>query len=445
MDKRQLNESDKVTTIMRGDGEGEKLRAAAEQSFAQGGAQFSQVSGIKEKKRSWLSSLSMKSALSCPLKFRDSLKKMTKSQSINMYIQEVPDNPKEVQIVESFRELLFLEGHTTGKQINYHTLLRFLRMRDFDIPKAKDIFLNYLKWREDYGVEAIPKEFSFDEYSEVKKYYPHGYHGVDRYGRPIYIDRLGMVDLNSLLQVTTIERLVRYHVSEQEKTQNLRYPACSIAAKRHVASTTSILDVEGVGMSNFSKPARCLFMEIQKIDSNYYPETLHKLFVVNAGSGFRILWKALRAFLDARTLAKIKVLGGDYLNDLLEVIDPINLPSFLGGNCTCSDYGGCLFSDKGPWHNPEVVEMLQESSSAGEGNTDGIQSVVPEDNSVPIFRDCQGDAGTKPANGVFLQKIHTLEDVLGDTKTKIQALEAALENTKMVLQGLSQEMETMNI
>jgi hypothetical protein len=26
------------------------------------------------------------------------------------------------------------------------------------------------------------------------------------------------------------------------------------------------------GMSNFSKPARSLFMEIQKIDSNYYPE-----------------------------------------------------------------------------------------------------------------------------------------------------------------------------
>lgn len=28
----------------------------------------------------------------------------------------------------------------------------------------------------------------------------------------------------------------------------------------------------GKGMSNFSKSARSLFMEIQKIDSNYYPE-----------------------------------------------------------------------------------------------------------------------------------------------------------------------------
>lgn len=36
-------------------------------------------------------------------------------------------------------------------------VFRFLRMRDFDVPKAKEVFLNYLKWREDYGVEAIAK------------------------------------------------------------------------------------------------------------------------------------------------------------------------------------------------------------------------------------------------------------------------------------------------
>lgn len=34
---------------------------------------------------------------------------------------------------------------------------RFLRMRDFDLSKAKDEFLNYLNWRESFGVDKISK------------------------------------------------------------------------------------------------------------------------------------------------------------------------------------------------------------------------------------------------------------------------------------------------
>ncbi|XP_048319425.2 phosphatidylinositol/phosphatidylcholine transfer protein SFH11 isoform X3 [Ziziphus jujuba] len=327
--------------------------------------------------------LGFKAVLSYPLRIRQSLKKAGRSKSLRVLLEGTHD-PKDEQLVQSFRELLFLEGQLPSKHNNYHTLLRFLRMRDFDFTKSKEMFLNYLKWREDYKVDAIQKEFKFDEYEEVKKCYPHGYHGVDRYGRPIYIERIGMVDLNALLQ----------------------------------------------GLSNFSKFARQIFMEIQKIDSNYYPETLHRLFIVNAGSGFRMLWKALKAFLDVRTLAKINVLGYNYLNDLLEVIDPSNLPNFLGGNCTCSDYGGCLLSDKGPWKNPEISEMIQAISATDENDqeNDGIQS---------------SEVASAPSV-LAPQKIRSLEAALRDTKSKIEALEALLEETKTALKGLAEHIEDLN-
>ncbi|KAK9277664.1 hypothetical protein L1049_007211 [Liquidambar formosana] len=394
-----------------------------------------------------------------PFKSRESLKRTGKSKNLQVILEGVHD-PKDEKPVDSFRELLFLEGQLPGKHNDYHTLLRFLRMRDFDLSKSKDAFLNYLKWREDYGVDAIPKEFKYEEFKEVKKCYPHGFHGVDRYGRPVYIEKLGMVDLDAFSQVTTIERFVKYHVSEQEKTLNLRYPACSIAAKRHIASTTSILDVKGVGVSNFSKPARSLFMEIQKIDSNYYPETLHRVFIINAGSGFRVLWKALKAFLDMRTLAKIQVLGSNYQSKLLEVIDPCDLPNSLGGDCTCSDYGGCLLSDKGPWNNPEITEMLQEVFETEElynnGENDGITSVEAfassmggvqikdaDNASTMKHGDLKQGMETSYVDKLTSQKIQSLEAALKDTKTKIQALEAALEDTKTVLKGLVRHIEEL--
>ncbi|KAK8520834.1 hypothetical protein V6N13_076970 [Hibiscus sabdariffa] len=385
-----------------------------------------------------LTSLSgLKSVLSYPFKVRDSFKRLGKSKSMEKILEGTHD-PKDEQIVQSFRESLFLEDQLPAKHNDYHTLLRFLRMRDFDLPKAKEMFLNYLQWRKDYGVDTIHKaskvqaisylfmheDFKFAELEEVKKCYPHGFHGIDRNGRPVYIERVGMVDLNALLQVTSIDRFVKYHVSEQEKTLNLRFPACSIVSKRHIASTTSILDVKGVGMSNFSKPARYLFMEIQKIDSNYYPETLNQLFIINAGSGFRMLWKVIKAFMDARTLAKIHVLGSNYLSNLIEVIDPSNLPTFLGGSCTCADYGGCLLSDKGPWKNPEISEMLQAISAAEQTNDEGNGGLASGDGSMHDMD-----------NGKSKEDLRKEEMAVSDNKfgpPKLMALEAAVAETSKV-------------
>ncbi|XP_058085840.1 phosphatidylinositol/phosphatidylcholine transfer protein SFH11-like isoform X2 [Magnolia sinica] len=306
---------------------------------------------VVEKKQSSLRKLSFKS-------MRNSLKKFGRSKAMQK-IYGGPHNPRDEQMVQDFRNLLLKEGQLPEKHDDYHTLLRFLRMRAFDMQKAKDMYLKMLKWRSDFNIDTIDKDFIFDEYADVKKFYPHGFHEVDRYGRPLYIERLGLLDLNSLLTVTTIERFLKYHIIEQEKTLYSRYPACSVAVKKHIASTTAILDVKGLGRNNFSKPARDLFMEIQKIDSNYYPETLHQLFIVNAGSGFRALWQVLKAFLEPRTVAKIHVLGSTYQSELVKAIDPRNLPNFLGGTCTCSEYGGCLLKDRGPWTNTEILDLLQ--------------------------------------------------------------------------------------
>ena len=96
------------------------------------------------------------------------------------------------------------------------------------------------------------------------------------------------------------------------------------------------------------------------IAQNYYPELLGRMYIINTSSLFSVVWKLIGVFLDEKTKNKIKVLGSNYLPELLKDINIENLPEFLGGNCKCEQIeGGCLFADIGPW-NPEGINVFYE-------------------------------------------------------------------------------------
>ncbi|KAM3683859.1 hypothetical protein ACJW31_12G180900 [Castanea mollissima] len=272
-------------------------------------------------------------------------------------INDVRDS-KEEEAVNAFRRTLLAKNLLPPSHDDYHTLLRFLKARKFDIDKTLHMWAEMLNWRKEFGVDSFLKDFVYDEYEEVRRWYPHGYHGVDKEGRPVYIERLGKIELSKLMNATSVDRFLKYHVQGFEKVFSEKFPACSIAAKRHIDSTTTVLDVQGLNWVSFGKVAHDLVMHMQKIDGDNYPETLHQMYIVNAGSGFKLLWNTAKSFLDPRTTSKIHVLGSRFHSRLLEAIDSSQLPDFLGGTCSCPNEGGCLRSDKGPWNDPEIVKLV---------------------------------------------------------------------------------------
>ncbi|KAK8626367.1 hypothetical protein V6N13_134016 [Hibiscus sabdariffa] len=308
-----------------------------------------------------------KKAINASNKFTHSLKtrgnRKTDYRLPSVSIEDVRDAKEEGAVIELHQKLV-QKDLLPPRHDDYHTLLRFLKAREFNIEKTIQMWEEMLKWRKEFGTDTILEDFEFEELEEVLQYYPQGYHGVDKEGRPVYIERLGKAHPSRLMRITTIDRYVKYHVQEFERLLLEKFPACSVAEKRQICSTTTILDVQGLGVKNFSRTAANLLASMTKIDNSYYPETLHRMYIVNAGPGFkRMLWPAAQKFLDAKTIGKINVLEPKSLGKLLETIDRSQLPDFLGGSCTCSTDGGCLRSDKGPWNDPKIMKIVHNADA----------------------------------------------------------------------------------
>ncbi|GFZ44229.1 Phosphatidylinositol/phosphatidylcholine transfer protein, partial [Saitozyma sp. JCM 24511] len=228
------------------------------------------------------------------------------------------------------------------------TLLRFLRARKFDIPKAKLMWANNEKWRKEFGADEIAAHgFDYPEQPEVDKYYPQFYHKQDREGRPIYIEQLGKLDINKLYALTTQERQLKHLVGEYEKFFKDRLPACSAEKGELVETSCTILDLYNAGISSFYK-VKDYVSAASSIGQNNYPETMGHMFIINAPYLFSTVWSLIKPWLDEATVRKIHILGKNYKQELQQYITPENLPKDLGGTCACA--GGCSLSDAGPWN-----------------------------------------------------------------------------------------------
>lgn len=164
-------------------------------------------------------------------------------------------------------------------------------------------------------------------------------------------------------KITTSERMLTNLAVEYERAADPRLPACSRKAGHLLETCCTIMDLKGVGLGKAPSVYGYL-KSASNMSQNYYPERLGKLYVINAPWGFSTIWGVVKGWIDPVTVQKIHILGSGYQKELLAQVPAESLPKAFGGSCDCP--GGCAFSDKGPWTEPEFAKPPKWEKKAGE-------------------------------------------------------------------------------
>jgi len=87
--------------------------------------------------------------------------------------------------------------------------LKFCRARNFDLEKVKQMFTEYMEYRKTHGIDTIIQDFHFDKEAELSTHYPRGYCGVDKIGRPVYIEVAGRLNPGEIWKIVDQEVFVK--------------------------------------------------------------------------------------------------------------------------------------------------------------------------------------------------------------------------------------------
>jgi hypothetical protein len=163
-----------------------------------------------------------------------------------------------------------------------------------------------LEWRDKLQVDSVLTR----ELDCTKIYYecwPGLMYGEDSEGHLIAIDRISDISLEGFLaNFQHVDALLPHRAQYMERIQ-WEKAAISRRLGRRVYKHICVVDLRGLGMKHVSRSMLNHLKPIFDVGQRYYPETLHRLYLVNAPIVFYGAWKIISTLIDPDTREKIQV------------------------------------------------------------------------------------------------------------------------------------------
>jgi len=219
---------------------------------------------------------------------------------------------------------------------------RALVAAGMNATKAALELMERAKWHAEHSVTRTMKNWKYVDKKKrdgfLASYQGAWYTANTPLGIPVYIERLGGVDIKKTFEVVSEHDVVDQRMRLQGYLTKILLP--HIASREGVIARDKmihIIDLKGASAALVSKANLVMFRRLQEIDRNF-PEFLYRTYLVNAPIGARIVWRTIAPLLPSRVRAKVKIMGelkGKNMQKIAEIMGgESKVPYFLGGGCS---------------------------------------------------------------------------------------------------------------
>lgn len=239
-----------------------------------------------------------------------------------------------LDLIDERREMLEdMVSQICGESfVDVGTAMRFLRARKFNLEAAVASYKAYSAFREERGIDRLVGERDKREDEQFLRVMPHKFAGVDTKGRPLYIERTGRTNFKALIKEHGTEKMIVRHILQMEMLFEQTRKE-SRATGRYVEGVFFIMDLKGLGLNRTRhKSVQELLKTCSKLDKDFYPGIMARMFIVNPPSIFPTIWKFVQPMLGSSAKARITLAGNNFRKILLEVIPADQLPKEYGGS-----------------------------------------------------------------------------------------------------------------
>lgn len=203
---------------------------------------------------------------------------------------------------------------------------RFILAEKGDEEKALVRYQETTEWRVTEHVDDILAEPS-PNHKIIKQNYPHFYHKRGKNDEPVYYEKPGKINLKALKAAgITLDDLMRNYLQVTEFLWQ-------VIEQDDNKKCISVVDVEGIGLSDFAGEAVEYVRKAASVSGKHYPERCAYIFVINVPSWFSVIWNTVKGMVDEVTREKVIIVRGKkkILEALQERIPMENIPEEYGG------------------------------------------------------------------------------------------------------------------